>query len=54
VVCVLGGGDGLRIGYLIKNKDCSARAHTHTHIHTVLMTIFPGEPELASCPLASY
>ena len=26
---------------------------THTHTHTVLMAIFPGESELASCPLNS-
>jgi len=29
-------------------------SHTRTHTHSVLKTIFPGEPGLAGCPLNSH
>ena len=31
----------------------TTHTHTHTHTHSILLAIFPGEPELASCPLNS-
>jgi len=38
----------------LRNADVSISCmHTHTHTHSVLTAIFPGEPELASCPLNS-